>query len=111
MLFLPQDANIPEAMAKATFLLIPSLQEGLPNVALEAQAMGLPCLISDAVSDECNCGICYFYPLNIGPKGWVDRIVEYIEENGFEKRYVDMSEWDNSKICQDYLEYWKGKPV
>lgn len=109
--FLPQDADIPAEMAKATILLIPSLQEGLPNVALEAQAMGLPCFVSDAVSDECDCGICSFYPLSIGPKGWANKIEEYVEKNGYGKHYVEMSEWDNFKICQDYLEYWRGKPL
>lgn len=109
--FLPQDADIPAEMAKATLLLIPSLQEGLPNVALEAQAMGLPCFISDAVSDECDCGICSFYPLEIGPKGWAEKIMQHVAENGYGKHYVDMRQWDNYKICQDYLEYWRGKPM
>lgn len=109
--FLPQDSDIPAEMAKATLLLVPSLQEGLPNVTLEAQAMGLPCVISDAVSDECDCGICSFYPLGIGPKGWAKKIAEYVKENGYGKHYVDMSDWDNKKICQDYLEYWRGKPM
>ena len=109
--FLPQDADIPAEMAKATLLLIPSLQEGLPNVALEAQAMGLPCFISDAVSDECDCGLCSFHPLSIGPKGWAERILRFVEERGYGKHRVDMSAWDNYKICLDYLEYWRGKPM
>lgn len=109
--FLPQDSDIPAEMAKATMLLVPSLQEGLPNVTLEAQAMGLPCFISDAVSDECDCGICSFHPLSIGPKGWADQIGEFVSKNGYGKHYVDMSQWDNYKICQDYLEYWRGKPM
>ena len=109
--FLPQDSDIPAEMAKATLLLIPSLQEGLPNVALEAQAMGLPCFISDAVSNECDCGICSFFPLESGPKHWAEKIVAFVKENGYGKHYVDMSEWDNYKICLDYLEYWQGKPM
>lgn len=106
--FLPQDADIPLEMSKSTFLLMPSLQEGLPNVALEAQTMGLPCIISTDVSRDCDCGLCYFYELNKGAKYWADKLIEYVEENGFDKSYPDMSEWDNKKICEDYLEYWRG---
>lgn len=109
--FLPQDADIPYAMAKATMLLIPSLQEGLPNVALEAQAMGLPCFISKDVSTECDCGICEFLPLEKGPEYWAEQIQGFVEKNGYEKHAVDMSGWDNHKICEEYLEYWRGKPM
>lgn len=109
--FLPQDADIPCAMANATMMLIPSLQEGLPNVALEAQAMGLPCFISTDVSPECDCGICEFLPLEKGPKYWAEQIQEYVDKNGYGKYPVDMSGWDNYKICEEYLEYWRGKPM
>lgn len=109
--FLPQDADIPLEMAKATVLLIPSLQEGLPNVALEAQAMGLSCFVSSEVSDECDCGLCSFYPLALGPEGWAEKIQAYVAEHGYGKRHVDMSQWDNYQICLDYLEYWRGKPM
>lgn len=109
--FLPQDADVSYAMAKSTMLLIPSLQEGLPNVALEAQAMGLTCFVSTDVSEECNCGICEFLPLERGAKYWADQIIEYVNKNGYGKHLVDMSEWDNYKICNKYLEYWRGKPM
>lgn len=109
--FLPQDTDIPYAMANATMMLIPSLQEGLPNVALEAQAMGLPCFISTDVSHECDCGICEFLPLEKGAEYWSKQIQEYVDKNDYGKHPVDMSGWDNYKICEEYLEYWRGKPM
>ena len=109
--FLPQDTNVAEALSKSTIMLIPSLQEGLPNVALEAQAMGVPCFVSTDVSDDCDCGICTFLPLSKGAKFWADEIIKYIEKNGYDKQYVDMSSWDNKKVSEMYLEYWRGKPM
>ena len=109
--FLPQDSDIPLEMAKATLLLIPSLQEGLPNVALEAQAMGLSCFVSTDVSDECNCGLCHFYPLSDGAEGWKQHILDYVQENGYERHIIDMSAWNNRTISEEYLAYWRGKPM
>ena len=106
--FLPQDTDIPLAMSESTILMMPSIHEGLPNTALEAQAMGLPCFISTDVSTECDCGLCHFLPLEKGAKFWAETVVSFVEQNGFEKEYPDMSEWDNRKISEDYLEYWRG---
>lgn len=106
--FLPQDTDIPLAMSESTVLMMPSIQEGLPNVALEAQAMGLPCFISSDVSTECDCGLCHFLPLEKGAEFWEKTLVEHVKQNGFEKHYPDMSEWDNKTICEDYLEYYRG---
>ena len=106
--FLPQDSNVAEELSKSTIMLIPSLQEGLPNVALEAQAMGVPCFVSTDVSEDCNCGICTFLPLDKGPEYWADMIICFVEKKGFGKQFVDMSSWDNKKVCETYLDYWRG---
>lgn len=109
--FLPQDTNVAEALSKSTIMLIPSLQEGLPNVALEAQAMGVPCFVSTDVSEDCNCGICTFLPLSSGPEYWASKILDYINKKGYKKQYVDMNSWDNKIVCQMYLDYWRGMPM
>lgn len=40
-------------MSSADMFLLPSFNEGLPTVALEAQASGIPCLLSDHITKEC----------------------------------------------------------
>ncbi|MBQ8524645.1 MAG: glycosyltransferase [Clostridia bacterium] len=109
--FLPQDSNVAEALSKSTIMLIPSLQEGLPNVALEAQAMGVSCFVSTDVSRNCNCGICEFLPLTDGAEKWADAILEYTNIHGVAKQYIDMTAWDNRKVCKEHLDYWRGKPM
>lgn len=44
--------NVNEYMSAMDILLLPSLYEGLPVVCVEAQAAGLPCVVSDRVSKE-----------------------------------------------------------
>lgn len=45
-------SDIPELLSVMDILVFPSLWEGLPVTLIEAQASGLPCVISDVITDE-----------------------------------------------------------
>lgn len=107
--FLPKDADVPKLLSESDYMLIPSLREGLPNVALEAQAMGIVCFISDTVNRETDCGLCEFLSLEEGAEFWASAIIEYRKKFGTEKCYVDMSEWDNKNVCEEYIKIWRGQ--
>ena len=109
VIFLPKDTDVPKELSESDYMLIPSLREGLPNVALEAQAMGVPCFISDTVNPDTDCGLCTFLSLEDGPEKWANAILKYRDVHGTEKTYIDMSEWDNVNICQEYVRIWRGE--
>lgn len=55
----------------ADLFFLPSLFEGLPLTAIEAQSAGLPCLLSDTISKGVKClDILHFYDLEKTPAQW-----------------------------------------
>ena len=55
----------------------PSLSEGLPGTMVDAQAAGLPCIISDKVPTECILteGLVDIMPLSASPEAWAEKIL------------------------------------
>lgn len=47
-------SDIPDLLQAMDVFLFPSLYEGLPMVLVEAQAAGLPCVISDSIPNDCD---------------------------------------------------------
>ena len=68
--------DIPDLLQVADMLLFPSVYEGFGAVAIEAQASGLPCLLSDTIPRATKVtDLVTFLPINKGPHIWVDAIL------------------------------------
>lgn len=68
--------DIYQLMAAADVMILPSLYEGLPTVAIEAQAMGLYSLLADTVTAECDMGLGLVrrLPIDRDPACWAEAI-------------------------------------
>lgn len=91
--------DIPRILSAADKFLFPSLYEGFPNAVLEAQTSGLPCLVSDVITNEVIINDnCKALSLTESAVKWAKEImtlpeysdrniaVENIEEKGFSVR-------------------------
>lgn len=68
--------NVNEWMSAIDCLLMPSLFEGLPFVLIEAQAAGLPCIVSSTVSEEANItGLVEYVSLEENSEEWTEKVL------------------------------------
>lgn len=67
--------DMPQRLQAMDIMVFPSRFEGLPNVVLEWQAEGLPCLISDKITKECALSdLVEFASIDDNPKVWANKM-------------------------------------
>ena len=82
VLFLGSRNDVPDLLQAADIFLFPSIYEGLPGAVLEAQASGLPCIISDVISNEiCITSLVEQMSLKDSATIWANKVLEYSEEH------------------------------
>lgn len=89
-IFLGSVANANEYYSAMDVFVMPSIHEGLPFVGIEAQAACLPCLFSDAITQEV--GIteyAHFFSLNEPAEEWVRKILLLVENSSAEERIAN----------------------
>lgn len=79
--FLGRRNDVNLLMQYADLVVLPSLCEGLPTVAVECQATGTPMLLSDSITRQCDMGLSLleFLP-NQDAKVWCEKICEIMKQ-------------------------------
>lgn len=94
-------------MQAMDLFLLPSRFEGLPVVGIEAQAAGLPCLMSNEITKETNLfGLVHFLPLNESKSNWAKKCIELVNTTVRRNTYNNMVEMgydisDNQESLKD----------
>jgi glycosyltransferase involved in cell wall biosynthesis len=88
IVFAGMRSDIPRLMMGAMdVFLLPSIHEGLPLVTMETQAAGLPCVASEALTDEAivNPALVRRLPLSAGPGEWARIACETAKQPAFDR--------------------------
>lgn len=97
VLFLGVKHNTPDYYSAMDFFVFPSLYEGMPNTVIEAQACGLPCLVSDTITKDVQItNNLQFASLSRDASFWADHILKnYFAE--YKRDIKDIKPWFQAK--------------
>jgi glycosyltransferase involved in cell wall biosynthesis len=108
VVFTGQRPDVPRLMLTAMDVFaFPSIEEGFGIVLTEAQAAGLRCLASDAVSSETGMvpGAVEYLALSEGAKPWAARLLKMLESGSVERetalRTLEQSDFNIRQSCTE----------
>lgn len=107
VLFLGVRRDVPQLLMGMDGMIFPSLYEGLPNVIIESQATGLPCLLADTITSECKItDLVEFLSLYDDESRWANKIIEMIKINHARDLYnekVQEAGYDIDKVKAKFI--------
>jgi glycosyltransferase involved in cell wall biosynthesis len=115
VLFLGVRADVPEIMGCLDVFLFPSQYEGLGIVLIEAQMAGVPCVVSNVISDEADLGIGLLHSVSLeaGPEVWVDHVMRALQNNrpdwNLRKEALKRNGYDVKETVKSLIDIYRGR--
>ena len=101
---LERRTDIPRIMKSLDVFVFPSLYEGLGIVLIEAQKMGVPCVISEAIPHAAVVSNLVFrMQKDSTPKQWAEQL---IDAKVAELKYFGMEKWDMNIVVKQLEELY-----
>ena len=105
-------SDVPDILQAMDVLLFPSTHEGLPGVVLETQASGLPCVISDRITEEVRItDLVEYVSLTKSAKFWAEKLMKfskgYVRRNTY-KEIVEAG-YDIESVTKWYQDFYLEK--
>ena len=107
-------SNIPQVLSALDVFAFPSVLEGTPLALLEAQANGLPCVISDTIPDDaCVTDLIHKLPLSV-PDLWTEAILTAKREPNADYTSILLARYEDihdsmSKLYGIFEKYNRGR--
>lgn len=103
--------DVSKMYAISDYMIFPSIFEGFGIVLIEAQAMGIPCFVSEAIQSEADAGLLTYIRLDAGIDVWAETILNHIKAGlkidriSLEKKLYQFS---NEAIGKQYALIYEG---
>lgn len=109
VLFLGNRSDVKDLLQAGDIFCFPSLYEGLPGAVVEAQASGLPCVVSDRITKEIKVlDTTTMLSLEDRPEAWAKAIMKKIKEDRRDT-YEDMvrAGFDIESLTEDLTKFYE----
>ena len=103
--------NVADYMRAMDVFILPSRFEGMPIVAVEAQAIGLPCIFSDNITREADLtnNVCYLPVQSTDVGLWAEQCINFSNCYGADNKELLMHEgFDINSTAETVVRLYKG---
>ena len=103
--FLGIRRDVPQILSAMDVFVFPSFFEGMPNTVIEAQATGLPCILSDTITREADItGLVEFIALDEDIEFWVDKTLSFVNvmRRDTKEDFIDQG-YDMNTVAMEFI--------
>ena len=102
--------DVDKILENIDFLLLPSRYEGLGIVLVEAQAMKVPCFISDIIPNDADLGLCTKISLSNTARQWAEIINNHINNKTYNDKIntKKLNEYKIDNVMKKYESVYLG---
>jgi glycosyltransferase involved in cell wall biosynthesis len=105
--FLGLRNDVEKLLQAGDVFVFPSLYEGLPGAVLEAQAAGLPCIISDTITKEvCITPLVKQLPLSLPAGKWAEIVLKQNIQRVNTQSYFEQTGFDINNLVEKLTEFY-----
>lgn len=111
IMFLGLRNDVPQVLCAADVFVFPSFYEGMPNTVIEAQALSLPCIISDKITPDADItGNVEYLPLG-NAKQWAQTTAKHTD--GFKRqdmrKVFKEQKYDSETTAKEFVKFCFGE--